>query len=203
MFSNINIDLRQEPFNTTYLQRILRVIDNATADHARTMAVRVDLRLPDDILITRQNLISHFIESINAKITARYNSKLKQGKRSYTSRQRYAWVREVGEISHKSHYHMVLFFNNDTFNSLGSYGEDGTGLAFMIRGAWLSALQLSLQPEYRTLAHFPDNPLYYLDVNSVGYREVYDQLTFRLSYFAKERTKSYSRDERSFGCSQS
>ncbi|HAM4462785.1 TPA: inovirus-type Gp2 protein, partial [Escherichia coli] len=28
-------------------------------------------------------------------------------------------------------------------------------------------------------------------------------LTFRLSYFAKERTKSYSRDERSFGCSQS
>ncbi|MDV0510863.1 inovirus Gp2 family protein, partial [Escherichia coli] len=24
-----------------------------------------------------------------------------------------------------------------------------------------------------------------------------------LSYFAKERTKSYSRDERSFGCSQS
>ncbi|MBT9727384.1 inovirus Gp2 family protein, partial [Escherichia coli] len=25
------------------------------------------------------------------------------------------------------------------------------------------------------------------------YRAVYDKLTFRLSYFAKERTKSYSR----------
>ncbi|EFO2591164.1 hypothetical protein B6P92_21330 [Escherichia coli] len=53
------------------------------------------------------------------------------------------------------------------------------------------------------MACFHDNPLYYLDVNATDYREVYDKLTFRLSYFAKERTKSYSRDERSFGCSQS
>ncbi len=32
-------------------------------------------------------------------------------------------VREVGEINEKSHYHMVLFVNKDTFNGLGSYGE--------------------------------------------------------------------------------
>lgn len=202
MLNNINLDLRQEPFNTTYLQRILRVIDNATTEHARTMAVRVDLRLPDDILITRQNLISRFIESLNTKITARYNSKLKQGKRSYNSHQRYAWVREVGETSHKSHYHMVLFLNNDTFNGLGSYGEDATGLASLIKEAWLSALDLSHRPELWILARFPDNPLYYLDFNSNSYRVVYDQLVFRLSYFAKERTKDYSREERSFGCSQ-
>ncbi|CQR23565.1 Protein of uncharacterised function (DUF3296) [Yersinia enterocolitica] len=61
---------------------------------------------------------------------------------------------------------------------------------------------MSHRPEHWALARFPDNPLYYLDVNSAGYREVYDQLTFRLSYFAKERTKLYSREERSFGCSQ-
>lgn len=97
---------------------------------------------------------------------------------------------------------MVLFVNNDTFNGLGSYKEGGTGLASLIREAWLSALQLSHRPEHWTLARFPDNPLYYLDINSHGYSEVYDQLTFRLSYFAKERTKSYSRQERSFGCSQ-
>ncbi|MDI0637976.1 inovirus Gp2 family protein, partial [Escherichia coli] len=58
-------------------------------------------------------------------------------------------------------------------------------------------------PEYRTLVHIPDNPLYYLDANATDYRAVYDKLTFRVSYFAKERTKLYSRDERSFGCSQS
>lgn len=202
MLNDINLDFRQVPFNTTYLQRILRVIDNATAEHARTMAVRVDLRLPDNMLITRQNLISRFIESLNAKITARYNSKQKQGKRSYPSHQRYAWVREVGETSHKSHYHMVLFLNNDTFNGLGGYGEDATGLASLIREAWLSALDLSHQPEFWILARFPDNPLYYLDFHSDSYRVVYDKLMFRLSYFAKERTKDYSREERSFGCSQ-
>ncbi|EKN5094277.1 inovirus Gp2 family protein [Yersinia enterocolitica] len=202
MLNNVNLDLRKKPFNTTYLQRILRVIGNATTEHARTMAVRVDLRLPDDIPITRQNLISRFIESLNAKITARYNSKLKQGKRSYPSHQRYAWVREIGETSHKSHYHMVLFLNNDTFNGLGSYGEDATGLASLIKEAWLSALDLTHQSEFWILARFPDNPLYYLDVNSTSYRVVYDQLTFRLSYFAKERTKDYSKEERSFGCSQ-
>lgn len=203
MLNDINLDFRQEPFNTTYLQRILHVIDNATAEHARTMAVRVDLRLPDDMLITRQNLISRFIESLNAKITARYNSKQKQGKRSYPSHQRYAWVREVGETSHKSHYHMVLFLNNDTFNGLGGYGEDATGLASLIKEAWLSALDLSYQSEFWALARFPDNPLYYLDVNATNYQDVYGKLTFRLSYFAKEHTKLYSRNERSFGCSQS
>ena len=78
-----------------------------------------------------------------------------------------------------------------------------TGLASLIREAWLSALQLGPYPEYRTLVHIPDNPLYYLDVNNLDYKTVYDKLTFRLSYFAKERTKSYSRNERSFGCSQS
>ncbi|WP_454843705.1 YagK/YfjJ domain-containing protein [Rahnella aceris] len=66
----------------------------------------------------------------------------------------------------------------------------------------MKVLQLSHSPEHGTLARFPDNPLYYLDINSPGYSEVYDQLTFRLSYFAKERNKSYSREERSFGCSQ-
>lgn len=43
------------------------------------MAVRVDLRLPDNMLINRQSLISRFIESLDAKIAARYRYKLKQG----------------------------------------------------------------------------------------------------------------------------
>nr|WP_267483580.1 MULTISPECIES: inovirus-type Gp2 protein [Photorhabdus] len=43
-------------------------------------------------------------------------------------------------------------------------------MASLIQEAWLSALQLSHQPEYRTLIHFPENPLYYLDTNDAGYR---------------------------------
>lgn len=123
MIDDIRLDRRHAPFNTTYLQRILRVINNATVEHARTMAVRVDLRLPDNMLINRQGLISRFIESLDAKIAARYRSKLKQGTRTYPCHLRYAWVREVGEINQKSHYHMVLFVNNDTFNGLNSCAE--------------------------------------------------------------------------------
>ena len=203
MIDDINLDQRHAPFNTRYLQRILHVINHATTQYPRTMAVRVDLRLPDNHFNIKTGLLSRFIESLDAKIEARYRKKIKQGIRSYPCHLRYAWVREVGEVNEKSHYHLVLFVNKDTFNGLGGYGEEGTGLASLIREAWLSALQLSAYPEYRTLVHIPDNPLYYLDVNATVYREVYDKLTFRLSYFAKERTKSYSRDERSFGCSQS
>lgn len=203
MIHDINLDQRHAPFNTRYLQRILRVITQATTQHPRTMAVRVDLRLPDNHFNIRTGLLSRFIESLDAKIEARYRKKIKQGIRSYPCHLRYAWVREVGEVNEKSHYHLVLFVNKDTFNGLGGYGEEGTGLASLIREAWLSALQLSTCPEYRALVHIPDNPLYYLDVNATDYKTVYDRLTFRLSYFAKERTKAYSPDERSFGCSQS
>lgn len=54
MIDDTCLDRRHAPFNTTYLQRILRVINNATAEHARTMAVRLDLRLPNDMPSTHK-----------------------------------------------------------------------------------------------------------------------------------------------------
>jgi hypothetical protein len=202
MINNIRIDQSQAPFNETYLQRMINVINNAITEHPRTLAIRVDLRLPDDECSVRQGLMSRFIESLDAKIEARYRSKQKQGKRIYPCHLRHAWVREVGEENRRSHYHVVLFVNKDTFSGLGRYDENGTGLASLIQAAWLSGLGLSNQSDYRTLVHFPENPLYYLDINAEDYRTIYDRLTFRVSYFAKERTKSYCSEERSFGCSQ-
>jgi len=68
----------------------------------------------------------------------------------------------------------------------------------------LSALKLPLATEYLTLIHFPDNPCYHLNINNPpAYSESYNGLMYRLSYLAKERTKVYSNEERSFGCSQS
>lgn len=202
MINNIRIDQSQAPFNEAYLPRMINVINNAVAEHPRTMAIRVDLHLPDDECNARQGLMSRFIESLDAKIEARYRSKQKQGKRTYSSHLRHLWVREVGEENRKSHYHVVLFVNKDTFSGLGRYDESGTGLASLIQAAWLSGLGLSNQSDYRTLVHFPEKPLYYLDINAEDYRMIYGKLTFRLSYFAKERTKSYCREERSFGSSQ-
>ncbi|ECY6091134.1 inovirus Gp2 family protein, partial [Salmonella enterica subsp. enterica serovar Enteritidis] len=64
MIDDINLDQRHAPFKTKYLQRILRVITQATTQHPRTMAVRVDLRLPDNHFNIRAGLLSRFIESL-------------------------------------------------------------------------------------------------------------------------------------------
>nr|WP_105597210.1 inovirus-type Gp2 protein [Cronobacter sakazakii] len=68
--------------------------------------------------------------------------------------------------------------------------------------AWSSVLRLHYTPEYRTLVHFPDNPLNDLDSNTDNSDTTYKSLTFRLSYLAKERRKIYNRHARSFECSQ-
>lgn len=75
-------------------------------------------------------------------------------------------------------------------------------LGSLIREAWLSALNLIGHNEYLSLVHFPENPLYYLNVNESQYTQVFNDLMYRLSYFAKDKSKSYSKEQRSFGCSQ-
>ncbi|CNK41053.1 MULTISPECIES: inovirus Gp2 family protein [Enterobacteriaceae] len=216
MFDNICLDHRHAPFNHAYLRNLLRVIDHALQEHASITVVRVDLHLPEyadtgDSITCDPNLnpglISRFIASLNAKIDARRKSTQKRGKRTYHTDLTYLWCRETGDNQpewgvRKSHYHLALFVNTDAWHSLGSYGEKGTGLASLIQAAWLSALRMSEYTECRSLIHFPEHPLHYLDSQKADFKQQYDHLTFRLSYFAKERSKSYSREERSFGCSQ-
>lgn len=205
------VNQKQKPFNDTYLNRIGGVICNALKDHSQTTVVRVDLHLPehrdisDSILCNpdlSQGLMSRFIESLREQIVFYQRQKAWEGKRIHRCSVRYVWVLERPELSGKKHYHLALFVNTDTFNGLGSYDEKGTGLASMIQNAWLSAMKLRNWPEYRTLVHIPENPMAFLSLNSLDFRDNLDALTFRLSYMAKHRTKRYSSNERSFGCSQ-
>ncbi|ECJ4504146.1 inovirus Gp2 family protein [Salmonella enterica subsp. salamae] len=210
MNQRYNLDNRHAPFNEHYLGRMWMVLNNAINQHSRTLAVIAILRLPEyrDIGDTissipdyNGNIMSRFIESLKEKITAYQNRKVRRNIRVHYSELRYAWVREYDQGG-KPHYHIVLFFNHDTFNTLGHYRNQSDNLGTLIADAWLSALSLSVFPEYQTLVHFPGNSLYFLNANSEGFDDVYNRLTFRLSYFAKERSKIYSRDNRSFGCSQ-
>ncbi|XEH03966.1 inovirus Gp2 family protein [Edwardsiella tarda] len=213
LFSDINeivCDQHHSPFNQHYLQRIGAVLSNALQDHPRTTVIRVDLHLPEyrdvgDSIVCApdisQGVMSRFIESLKAQITAYQQRKAREGKRTHRSSIRYVWVREQSALGNK-HYHVALFVNTDTFNNLGSYDDQGQGLASLIQKAWLSALKMRDWPEYRTLVHFPANPMYYLNRNHPTYRDTLDAVTFRLSYLAKVRSKCYSASERSFGCSQ-
>ena len=149
-----------------------------------------------------QGLMSRFIDSLKAQLVAYRHQKAREGKRCHRSSVRYAWVLEWPLPDGKKHYHLALLVNTDTFNILGSYDEQGKGLASLIQNAWLSAMRVRDWPEYLTLVHFADNPLAYLDLSKPDFIKKLDELTFRLSYMAKQRTKRYSSAERSFGCSQ-
>lgn len=115
-----------------------------------------------------------------------------------TTELRNLWVREVGK-SGKSHYHMAIFVNKDTFNGLGDYSKEDHNLGSYICEAWLSALGLLEYPEYRTLISLNNTPHYLERLRVDRFGQQLLKLRSHLSYFAKEPTKSYTREERSFG----
>jgi len=204
------INKRHAPFNERYLIRLDKTINLALSYHLRTMAVVLALRFPDyhdigDTVISTPDMstgvFSRFIEALNARIEAYQHRLLKIGQRIYPCQVTYAWTREYGEQG-KPHYHVALFVNNDTFRNLGRYAIEGNNLGSFIEEAWCSALKIEDVHENRKLVHFTKNGLYYINRNAIEFNGVYQALSFRLSYFAKERSKYYSRQDRSFGCSQ-
>lgn len=95
---------------------------------------------------------------------------------------------------------MVLLFNKDTYAFLGKYGKEGN-LSHMLKKAWARVLDLDLEEASR-LVHFPRNPIYYLNKNSSGFMEDFEDLFHRISYFAKVRTKEYGSRQKNFGTSR-
>lgn len=209
MFPLEYLDIRQEPFNQHYLQRLSDVLQSAQDEYPRTLAIRIDLRLSpewitEDSVCCNPNmsgdLLSRFISSLRAKVR-HYRHRLKRSdKRAHPCRLRYFWVREIDTAVYP-HYHVVLLLNKDLFCGLGS-ADNPRSLWRVIQSAWMSALDLREDDKYWKLVHFPKNPVYVLDTNASDYSEHYKRLVFRLSYLAKEETKVYSPRERSMGCSQ-
>jgi hypothetical protein len=94
---------------------------------------------------------------------------------------------------------MAIFVNKDTFNGLGNYSTEEQNLGSYICEAWLSALGLLDFPEYRTLVSFNNTPHYLESLRVDRFGQQYLGLRRHLSYFAKEYTKAYSKEDRSFG----
>ena len=94
---------------------------------------------------------------------------------------------------------MAIFVNKDTFNGLGNYSKEGHNLGSYICEAWLSALGLLEFPEYRTLVSLNNTPHYLERLRVDRYSQQLLELWRHLEYFAKERTKAYNKEARSFG----
>lgn len=202
--------------NYYYFERISETINRSLSEYLRTMAVRVDLRLPYmpdpnsymdvdspvHFLKIDREVISRFFASLQAQIKYDLNSKKKEGKRVHGCRVRYAWVMECS-MEHKLHYHVLILLNKDTYAHLGNYQDVSIrdNLISKIRKAWASALGGSYE-SCVNLVHVPVNPIYYLDVNDRNYNSVYSDLIYRCSYMTKDESKPYGNGYRCFGCSQ-
>ena len=189
------------------MKRITDIINFATKAHARTSVFTFVLRLPeyrdngDSIACTpdlKAGLMERFTDALRARIAAHQKRRKREGLQVSPADLRHVWVREVGS-SGKSHYHMAIFVNKDTFNGLGNYSKEGHNLGSYICEAWLSALGLLEFAEYRTLVSLNNTPHYLERLRVDRFGQQLLKLRSHLSYFAKEHTKSYNKEERSFG----
>ncbi len=195
--------------NSQYLESIYKVLETATSTQSRNLIIRVDLHLPhssadrDLPSYYQSTLISTFIESLKAIITADQKKKLRQGQRTHSCPLRYIWVKEQVPGTVVPHYHIALLLNGDCYRGLGNYNNSqGNNMATRIIEAWSRVLDIEYQAAHK-LVHFPkDTPYYQLDRSSLNYQQTYQSVFHRLSYFAKSESKTYGDRSRSFGCSR-
>lgn len=187
--------------NADYQQAFYDVIRNAVEEFPRTLALRVDLRFPQEYRYELSNKnITRFIESLKSKLKADCQRKNRRWRRNRVNRLRYVWVREIGERNNRKHYHLLLLLNKDFYHGTGRYDADDS-LAALIQQAWCSAL--GLEPEqYPALVNMTRNGCYYLNRKSPNYMRHVIELLKRMEYLAKDHTKCYDDGYRSIGMSR-
>lgn len=200
-----NYEKAYGPSNIKYLRRTNETIKKANESHPRTLAIRIDLRLPDDedgiaIAKTDSLCITRGMKSLDEHLKADQKRKKKAGKRVHPCTLRYVWVREF-TLNGKKHYHVLLLLNKDAYYHPGDYKKTDGNLASMISESWCSALGLDY-PRYKALVHFAKDGVYCLNKNGERYIKTFDELMFRTAYMAKLASKCNEDGERNFGCSQ-
>jgi len=203
-YNGMPIVWQRGPYIYNYLQRIDKTIQGALNDHTTIMAVRVDLRLPSQLDWMTQPvgrpIFSRFIDSLKAKIEARKNKTERGGSRFHSTTVHFVWAREFGEQG-KPHYHCVLFFNKQSFKSLGEYNPQSNSLYSMIDNAWHSALGLEIGLA-DGLVCIPGRKDSYSPIYLIRRGEDYSELFRRVSYFAKLPTKRFGLNSHNFGTSR-
>jgi hypothetical protein len=205
-FQGMKVQVAHGPLVLSYLESMNQVLQNTVYDHKRTLAIRVDLRLPNSIncpdvpLAYDNSVMSRFIESLKAQIKADQIKRFRMGKRAFKCTVRVIWVAEH-DSSMNNHWHIVILINNDCYDCLGDITADKGNMAARIKQAWASALGLELR-ETAGLVHFTNNGVFRLDVNSKTYNDDYCNLFFAISYLAKAKTKHFGDGTKSFGCTR-
>jgi hypothetical protein len=201
-YRGMRVNSSPGPLIKQYLEGIDDTLWAVTDDYTRVTVIRFDLHFPLSGPFRSKGAISLFFKGLDRRIQRDLQQKaaLRKNGRTNGCELRYVWVRERN-ASENFHYHVALFLNYDEYRHVGRYNADAGNLSAMITGAWASAIGLSRE-QARGLVEFCDNTSTLLDVNSGTFSRDYDDVFFRLSYFAKAYSKEFGDGERNFGCSR-
>lgn len=186
-----------------YLKQLHCTINRSVQRFTKVFAVRVDLRFPQYYSPYGQEVIPNeclqtFIKALRCRLQRYKVVKKRSGQRVHSVDFEYVWAREYGPESNKPHFHLLLLFNGNTFNTLGQFSNTKESLYNRIGESWGDALRIHVAEGAR-FAHFPEGAQYLIDSSNVGH---VSQLFTRASYLAKVTTKNFHDGFHSFGGSR-
>jgi len=201
--------------NEYYVKRISETVDKALADYPRVMAVRFDLRFPDEEdrmdcptrYYDAPDVISNFIASVKSQIKENVKRKRKAGKTKLTCKVRFVWVRELNQDETKHHYHVLLLLNKDAYPWPGKIQTEPMfnfySIYQIVISAWIRAIKRDdHEKNHHGLIHLPIRGFYSLNRNKPHFETDCQALTQRAMYLAEEFSKDHSDSRRNLGCSQ-
>lgn len=200
-YNGMKIIRHRGPLIYNYLQRLDETIQNSLRKHPHVIAIRIDLKPPCEAADTPKHsdrfIFSRFIDSLKSKIKAKKVNTERRGCRFHDTTLNYVWTKEFSPENGNPHYHCILFFNQQTFRGLGDFNTNSQSLFSIIHSAWISAAGLEEGPA-TGLVSIPENAAY-----EIRRGERYDDLFYRVSYFAKLETKLFHQRSHNFGASRS
>lgn len=200
-YRGLQVYQKKGPLIVNYLDRTYETIQRSLEHYPRTLALRVDLRFPQQTHPwwhgQENKVLQHFFDSFKAKIEHDRRRAKVCNRYAHDSIVRYIWSREQ-DTSSSPHFHCLLLLNRDAYYALGDIRSMQENLVNRIRAAWGVALGLSWA-ESHPLVHFPKRGVYRLNR---GDQAGFAKLFYRASYFTKEITKSYGNWVHAFDCSR-
>jgi hypothetical protein len=190
------------PFVEQYLEKLYQTMQYALADYSRVFAFRFDLRLPHGKRLPSDAMTNQMIRNFKASLDEqiiwdRQRARNLNGS-AHDSRVRMFWVRELGKVNGRPHYHCIVFLNRDAYRSVGGINSERNNMFNRIESAWARTLRLQVD-EIRGLVHFTKGATHHLTrTDYVGQ----DEFFRRSSYLCKAATKHYGDGQHGCGGSR-
>lgn len=190
------------PFVEQYLEKLYQTMQYALADYTRVFAFRFDLRLPHGNPLPRDamtnQMIRNFKASLDEQILWDRQRARNRNRLAHDSKTRMFWVRELGRMSGRPHYHCIVFLNRDAYRSMGGMGSERSNMHNRIELAWARALRLQVA-DVRGAVHVPVGATHHLTRTDYCGQ---DEFFRRSSYLCKAATKHYGDGQHGCGGSR-